>query len=380
MSGECPEVRILTQGEALRFVVDRAGVLDDTANPPNPFAGSAWVRHFIDQVVPADGQVLAVDSRESGDSLMLLSREAGKPGQCRALANYYASLYSPLRSTSSDRTGGIAHIVRLLGEMRPRISTLNLAPLDAEAADTIALSDTLSRHGWYVRRYFCFGNWYLPCDGLAFDAYMGERDSQLRNTWVRKSKRLLAAGRVRIVDSTAEVESAMDAYDAVYAKSWKQPEPYVDFVRGWARICARNGWLRLGIASVDETPIAAQFWFTVGRRAYIFKLAYDDGQAKWSAGTVLTAHMIRHALEVDRVVEIDYLTGDDAYKKSWMTQRRERVGLMACNTRTVRGLAAAGRELAGELRARVRARAQPEAQRAAATRDTRRPSPESSST
>jgi len=264
--------------------------------------------------------------------------------------------------------------------MRPRISTLNLAPLDAEAADTIALSDTLSRHGWYVRRYFCFGNWYLPCDGLAFDAYMGERDSQLRNTWVRKSKRLLAAGRVRIVDSTAEVESAMDAYDAVYAKSWKQPEPYVDFVRGWARICARNGWLRLGIASVDETPIAAQFWFTVGRRAYIFKLAYDDGQAKWSAGTVLTAHMIRHALEVDRVVEIDYLTGDDAYKKSWMTQRRERVGLMACNTRTVRGLAAAGRELAGELRARVRARAQPEAQRAAATRDTRRPSPESSTT
>lgn len=377
--GELPPVRILTQSEALRFVGEHADVLDAAGNPPNPFAGSDWVRHFIEQVVPEDDKVLVVEDHDSGDSLMLLLREARKPARCRALANYYASLYSPVSSTSDDRPAAIAQVVRRLGGLRPKISTLNLAPLDGEAGDTVALASALSKHGWYVRRYFCFGNWYLPCDGLAFDAYMSERDSQLRNTWSRKSKRLFAAGQVRIVDSVADVESAMDAYDAVYAKSWKQPEPYPGFVRGWARICARNGWLRLGIASVDETPIAVQFWFTVRRRAYIFKLAYDDAHGKWSAGTVLTAHMIRHALEVDRVVEIDYLTGDDAYKKSWMTQRRKRIGLMACNLRTVRGLAAAGKELAGELRAAIRARWRP-GQRAAETRGARTLSPDSSST
>jgi len=64
--------------------------------------------------------------------------------------------------------------------------------------------------------------------------------------------------------------------------------------------------------------------------------------------------MIRHALEVDRVVEIDYLTGDDVYKQWWMTQRRERIGLMACNLRSPLGLAAAAKEFAGEMRSRWR--------------------------
>ena len=84
------------------------------------------------------------------------------------------------------------------------------------------------------------------------------------------------------------------------------------------------------------------------RRTYIFKLAYDEEYAKWSAGTVLTAHLMRHSLEQDRVIEIDYLTGDDAYKKSWMTARRERVGLIAGNPRSARGLLIGAREFAGE--------------------------------
>jgi CelD/BcsL family acetyltransferase involved in cellulose biosynthesis len=130
-------------------------------------------------------------------------------------------------------------------------------------------------------------------------------------------------------------------------------EPFPQFVRGWARTCAENGWLRLGVAWLGDAPIAAQFWFTLHRRAYIFKLAYDEAHTKLSAGTVLSAHLFRHALEVDRVVEMDYLTGDDGYKKSWMTHRRERIGLLACNLRTPRGLAAAAAEYTGTLRQRL---------------------------
>ena len=347
-------MHVLTKSEALPFLRERAEVLDAAGNPSNPFGSSEWVLHFVDQVAGEDWRVLAVEDGAAGDSLMLLYREARAPGRCMALANYYASLYSPLSSTAPDRAQAAVHIVRQLGDARPRIATVQLAPLDGQAEDTAALASALAGQGWYVRRYFCFGNWYLPCEGVTFEAYMGSRDSQLRNTWARKSKRMLAAGRVRIVTTPDAVESAMDAYDAVYAKSWKQAEPYPGFVRGWARICARRGWLRLGIASVDDAPVAVQFWFTIGKRAFIFKLAYDDAQSKWSAGTVLTAHMIRHALDVDRVAEIDYLTGDDAYKKSWMSHRRERIGLMACNTRSPQGLAAAAKEIAGEWRARLR--------------------------
>ena len=72
-----------------------------------------------------------------------------------------------------------------------------------------------------------------------------------------------------------------------------------------------------------------------------------------SAGTVLSAHLFKHALDEDRVVEIDYLTGDDAYKQSWMTERRQRVGIIACNPRTPRGLMIGARELAGALKQRL---------------------------
>jgi len=42
------------------------------------------------------------------------------------------------------------------------------------------------------------------------------------------------------------------------------------------------------------------------------------------------------------VHEIDYLTGDDTYKKDWMSHRRERWGIIAFNPRTPRGLLGAG--------------------------------------
>ncbi len=351
-----PAVHNLTKDEALRFVRAHAAVLDAPGNAVNPFASSVWVQHFIDQVAEEEWRVLAMEVRAASHSVMLLYRDLRAPGRCMALTNYYASLCSPLNSTVVDRRQAISGIVHRLAEVQPRINTLNVAPLDGLAEDTAALEEALSSQGWYVRRYFCFGNWYLPCDGTTFGAYMEGRDSQLRNTWMRKTRKLLAAGQVQIVTAVDDVEWAMDAYDAVYSKSWKKPEPYADFVRGWARICAQHGWLRLGIATVEDVPVAAQFWFTIDRRAYIFKLAYDESQSKWSAGTVLSAHMFQHALDVDRVIEIDYLTGDDAYKRSWMTHRRERVGLIACNVRTPRGLLAAAKECLGEWRARLRTR------------------------
>ena len=56
----------------------------------------------------------------------------------------------------------------------------------------------------------------------------------------------------------------------------------------------------------------------------------------------------QHAIEVDGVGEVDYLSGDDAYKQDWMSQRRERVGLVAFRTDSLAGLAAAGRHFLGK--------------------------------
>ena len=352
-------MNVLSKQEALRFVTEHAAVLDSPGNPPNPFACSDWIHHFIEQIAEDDWRILALDGGASGTHLMLAYHRAATPWRCMALTNYYASLYSPLASLASapaERAAALRSIIQELSSARPRAATAQFSPLDAQSPDTTALMGELRDLGWYGRQYFAFGNWTLPCDGLDFDAYIAARDSKVRHTLERKSRKLRASGSLEIVTEPVDVARGMDAYDAIYGRSWKQREPYPDFVRGWARRCAERGWLRLGIASVEGKPIAAQFWFTLARRAYIFKLAYDEEYSKWSAGTVLTAHMFRHALENDRVVEIDYLTGDDPYKSAWMTHRRERIGLLACNLRSSRGVWSAAREMAGSLSAPLRNR------------------------
>jgi CelD/BcsL family acetyltransferase involved in cellulose biosynthesis len=348
-------MRRLNKEGALEFVRERKELFDAAALL-NPFSCSAWVLHFIDQVAEDDWDFFIPECGIDGESLMLLYRDREAPSRLKALANYYSSLYAPVISPGADHTVAFAGLVQQLIETAPsRYSIVDLAPLEENDADLRALRTAFAEHRWYTKQYFCFGNWYLPCTGFSFEEYMARRPSQLYNTWLRKSKRFDRDGaRLEIVTAPSEADGAMEAYQRVYAKSWKTPEPYPRFVGEWARICAGNGWLRLGIAWVGDVPIAAQFWFTMHRRAYIFKLAYDDEYSKWSAGTMLTAHMLKWSIEQDRVIEIDYLSGDDEYKKLWMTARRERVGIRACNLRSARGAVTAATEFAGSLRQRWR--------------------------
>jgi hypothetical protein len=49
--------------------------------------------------------------------------------------------------------------------------------------------------------------------------------------------------------------------------------------------------------------------------------------------------MFKQVLERDRVREIDFGRHDDAYKRDWLPQRRERWGLIAFRRDTLGGLA-----------------------------------------
>jgi hypothetical protein len=346
----------LSKRDALTCIDRVADVFASECNPLNPYGTSTWIRHFVEQVVPDNGHVLAVDTDrgQDGRSLLLLAPDAKHARRAGALANYYTSLYAPFASSVRDRVAAARSLVDGLARERPRLSMLNLAPLDADSPDVSALDTALGSAGWHVRRYASFGNCYLPCAGLDFDTYIESRDSKLRNTFERKAKKLLQAGSVEIVAGLADVDRAMTAYEAIYSKSWKQPEPYPNFTRGWALACAGQGWLRMGVAYLGDVPIAAQLWYVHRDRAYIYKLAYDEEHAKWSAGTVLTAHLMRHVLDVDHVVEVDFLSGADPYKMTWMSEQRQRIGLVACNLRTGEGAVLAARELAGQATARLR--------------------------
>lgn len=288
-----------------------------------------------------------------------LMQESPKGALC-ALSNYYSCLYGP--SGSDQVTNGASgdQWLAAVGVLQqiPGSGVLRLQPLDAGSAWLAGLEQGLRAAGYWTDRFFCFGNWYQPMCGGGFAAYWGQRPSALRHSVERGRRRLDRAGDWHIdilAGASPALEVGLAAYLDVYAQSWKSPEPCPDFMPALVRMAAREGWLRLGVLWQGQQPLAAQVWLVSGGKANIYKLAYVQGQERFSAGSVLTAALMQHVMDMDRVLEVDYLSGDDAYKRDWMELRRERVGLVAFDPRRLAGLLAAGRHFAGRVLRRHRA-------------------------
>ena len=85
--------------------------------------------------------------------------------------------------------------------------------------------------------------------------------------------------------------------------------------------------MRMGLASKDGEPVAAQFWTVDDGTAYIHKLAHRESAKSLSSGTTLTATLLNHVIDADRVSLVDFGTGDDPYKRDWMEEKRRRWSL-----------------------------------------------------
>ncbi|MFT3736566.1 MAG: GNAT family N-acetyltransferase [Rhodocyclaceae bacterium] len=201
-------------------------------------------------------------------------------------------------------------------------------------------------------------NWYLPCAGLSWQSYLAERPSRLRNTLRRCHSKLKETPGFRIdfiLQAGSGFNEGLAAFQRVYASSWKEAEPFPDFIPGLCRMTAAQGSLRLAVLHVQGEPAAAQVWFVKNQTASIYKLAYDARFARLGVGTVLTAALFEHVMSIDGVTEIDFLTGDDAYKSEWMTHRRALVALLAFDRHSLGGKLRAARHFIPRwLKARIR--------------------------
>lgn len=301
------------------------------------------------------------------DSTLPLMRSPADPHLASALATFYTPLFGPFGTGQPD-PNETCQRAREARRGPGAVAEIRLWPMDLDAAESHVIEAALRRAGWWVDRYFCFGNWYLPVIAGGYDRYFAGRPSQTRNTVTRSAKKLAKLGGYRLQILTRpgiELEQAIIDFVTVYNKSWKRPEPYPRFIPELCRRSALAGSLRLGVVHVGAEPVAAQLWLVHCGKAHIVKLAYDQSFDKASAGSVLTAALMAHVLDVDCVSEVDYLIGDDAYKSHWMTHRRERWGLVAFNPSSLRGLARAVRHWAGRWRTSLAARVRPSPEAAA---------------
>jgi len=340
--------------------------LFEQAERQSMFLGQPWFQHFVRTALLPEDQVriFAVTGEESPASFsgMLLMRYTKgselfpSPRKLSSLTNYYSCFFAPHLTTQNCRASQLLDkLAQEIARDRPRWDAIEINPLDVQAATFVELVEAFKKAGYIVQTFFAFGNWYLPVNGRTFAEYFETLPSVLKNTWTRKKKKLEKSGRskVEIVTGGPGLETAIDAYTRVYLASWKHPEPHPDFIPGLIRMCAEAGTLRLGILYVDEEPAASQMWIVHNGKALIYKLAYDERFGELSVGTILSARMFEHALDVDKVKEVDYLSGDDAYKRNWMSHRRERWGILALNPRTLRGALAIARHVGGRAAKRM---------------------------
>jgi hypothetical protein len=324
--------------EDLDAVARDAGNGLDRAAQPCLHARLDWFR-LLAAHCPPPGRLAALRAEDGAARAWLFLANGG------ATAAAYANWYS-LRFGLIGAAGLAAPIVGALAEKG--LASVDLRPL----ADPEPLAQAFRRAGWAAEITPAAGNWVAHTNGLSFEDYWKKRPGQLRSTARRKEK---AAGLAIDIVDRFDAE-AWSAYEHVYRRSWKPEEGSFPFLRALAEQEGAAGTLRLGVARTDGEPVAAQLWLVENGVATIHKLAYAEEAKALSPGTILSMAMFRRAIDEDRVALIDYGTGDDAYKRDWMDERRQLWRLIAHNPRSARGLAAIARTRASALVRRLRTR------------------------
>jgi len=242
-----------------------------------------------------------------------------------SLKHSYTTHFSPLLADENQQQV-LTCLVQGLNQLPVR--SLLLEPVADNDSRIVDLQESMEIAGYRCERYFRFYNWIYLLQGQTFKDYMAARPARLRNTISRKTRKLEREHGFEIrLFTGSDVPQAMPDYYAVYCASWKANEQYVDFLNGIVEGFSIPGWSRLAVLYVKGQPVAAQLWFVHRGKASIFRLSYDEAWKKYSPGSILTHFLIEYVIDIDKVEEIDFLTGNEPYKQDWMSDRRERFAL-----------------------------------------------------
>ena len=240
--------------------------------------------------------------------------------QIHCLANWYSFRVAPLFTAGADKA---ALLYALAQDLAGESSHLVLSAIPDEDGDAQGLVKALRKAGWVTTIEPCDVNHVLPVNGRSFADYITGRSGALRTTLKRR------AGKVDVAIETSFDPASWAIYEAIYAKSWKGAEGAPAFLRNFAAQEGAAGRLRLAIARAAGRPVAVQFWTVEGGTAFIHKLAHAEEAKSLSPGTTLTAALLEHVIDQDRVDLVDFGTGNDPYKRDWMEQVRPRYRIEA---------------------------------------------------
>ena len=273
-----------------------------------PFDRLAWWRALAEEC--GIRPLLAVARDGKARAVLPLRREQDA---LQELGNWYSFRVAPIVSQGADAVALLSTIARDIGERAGRIVLSKVSEEDAAI-----LAEAFRAAGWFATMTPCDVNHVLRVNGRTYAEYLAGRPGQVRTTLKRK------AGKVEVRLLTQFDDAAWDAYEAIYARSWKPEEGSPAFLRRFAREEGATGRLRFALALAEGQPVAAQFWTVEAGTAFIHKLAHVEEAKPLSPGTTLSAALFEQVIDRDGVTLVDFGTGNDGYKRDWMEEVRTR--------------------------------------------------------
>ena len=319
------------------------------------FTSKPWFEAFLAAGLPPGAKpvFMTLDGPDGPRAVLPCERTAHGDPSVSSLTSFYSCDFRPLIAAGDDAAFDLAQAV---ADHLSDVAVFRFDSLDSTWPALAPFLNGLARPGRVLLRYAHFGRWWENLEGRTFADYLAARDGALREVVRRKTAKLERDGATLTVigpDGTAaETDAGIADYETVYARSWKEAEPFPQFQPTLMRKLAAAGWLRLALCHVAGRPIAAQLWVVVGRTATVLKLAHDKAFDRHSPGTVLTAFAIRTLMARDDIASLDFGRGDDLYKRGWTTNRTPHIGVLSVSIRRRPMLVA--RHFLGALARRLR--------------------------
>ncbi len=304
----------ITGGYHKEVTIVQAAQAPACGHAPSPFDRPEWFA-LLAQSRP---EAFIVETEVDGARASLALTQVD--GRAEALRNWYSFTWRPQVPLGS---AGDAALVEIASDLKRTTHRVTLWPIPDEDGSATRLANAFRSAGWATSLTQCDENHVLHVKGRSFADYWAGRPGQLRTTLKRKAKKV----EVEIVEQFDT--NLWEAYEAIYAESWKPSEDEPDLLRRFAEAEGAARRIRLGVARADGVPVAAQFWTVENGTAYIHKLAHLESAKPISPGTTLSAALFEHVIDRDKVDLVDFGTGSDRYKADWMEEVRLRYRLDA---------------------------------------------------
>jgi hypothetical protein len=289
-----------------------------------------WFRRTY-QFASPDGIPLIFRARSDGSDCYLFL--FAKQRVAQALGSWYTLNFRPVFTGLPDEKTKMALLVAIARRLKKEVGRVSIGPMSVEDADLVRAA--FDRARWISSIKETTVCWTVATENLSYADYIAARPGEVRSTIKRKRNKFGIS--TTVFDRFDGV--AWDAYQQIYAESWKPKEGSPEFLRDMALAEGIAGTLRLGLAYHEDKPVAGQLWTVENGHAIIHKLSHLEAAVEMSPGTILTAAMFEHALDRDHVALVDFGTGDDRYKRDWMDTRTPLMAITLNNPLSRKGFA-----------------------------------------